>query len=118
MSKKASSISKIVPFEAIQQKIFLIRGHKVMLDNDLAMLYGVPTKRLNEQVRRNPRRFPYDFMFQLTSDEVCSLRSHIGVGLIKSVDDVCHCNLVSDAIELKRLSTLGVIEDWKHNDCV
>ena len=65
----------IVPVEMIEKKILLIRGHKVMLDSDLAVLYGVTTKRLNEQVRRNLRRFPSDFMFQLTSDEAESLRS-------------------------------------------
>ena len=58
-----------VPIEQIQQSILLIRGKKVMLDNDLAKLYGVPTKRLNEQVKRNRDRFPEDFMFQLTAVE-------------------------------------------------
>jgi len=53
----------------IERKIFLIRGQKVMLDRDLAELYGVPTRRLNEQVRRNRTRFPADFMFQLTLEE-------------------------------------------------
>jgi len=53
----------------------LIRGHKVLLDVHLAALYGVTTKRLNEQVRRNRSRFPEDFMFQLTSEEAASLRS-------------------------------------------
>lgn len=61
--------------EVIEQKIYLIRGHKVMLDSDLAKLYGVPTKRLNEQVRRNIKRFPTDFMFQLTTEEAKFLRS-------------------------------------------
>lgn len=61
--------------ERIEQTILLIRGHRVMLDTDLAKLYGVPTKRLNEQVRRNIRRFPADFMFQLTAEEVDRLRS-------------------------------------------
>jgi len=65
----------IVPVEMIEKKILLIRGHKVMLDSDLAVLYGVTTKRLNEQVRRNLRRFPSDFMFQLTAEEIESLRS-------------------------------------------
>src|SRR3989337_836613 len=55
----------------------MIRGQKVMLDVDLAAIYGVTTKRLNEQVRRNLRRFPSDFMFQLTSEEAESLRSQI-----------------------------------------
>ncbi|MBI4237035.1 MAG: ORF6N domain-containing protein [Deltaproteobacteria bacterium] len=59
----------------IEQAILLIRGHKVLLDRDLAALYGVPTKRLNEQVRRNSSRFPPDFMFQLTDQDVASLRS-------------------------------------------
>jgi len=55
--------------DSIEQKILLIRGHKVIIDADLAYLYGVSTKRLNEQVRRNRMRFPADFMFQLTSPE-------------------------------------------------
>ena len=67
----------IIPVEVIEKKIYLIRGQKVMLDSDLAELYGVPTKRLNEQVRRNISRFPSDFMFQLTDDEATSLRSQI-----------------------------------------
>jgi hypothetical protein len=53
----------------IDQAILLIRGEKVMLDSDLASIYGVTTKRLNEQVKRNPGRFPADFMFQLTEEE-------------------------------------------------
>jgi len=67
-------MKKIIP-QVIERKIYLIRGHKVMLDSDLAKLYGVPTKRLNEQVRRNLKRFPEDFMFQLTWEETESLRS-------------------------------------------
>ena len=55
--------------EIIQSKIYLIRGLKVMLDKDLAKLYAVPTKRFNEQVKRNIKRFPEDFMFQLTLHE-------------------------------------------------
>jgi hypothetical protein len=61
--------NKLVPEEVIEQRIFIIRGHKVMLDRDLAELYGVPTKRLNEQVKRNINRFPQDFMFMLTMEE-------------------------------------------------
>lgn len=61
----------------IEQRIYLIRGQRVMLDSDLAELYGVPVKRLNEQVKRNARRFPADFLFQLTSNEFRSLRSQI-----------------------------------------
>lgn len=54
----------LIPREVIEKRIFLIRGHKVMLSMDLARLYGVPTMRLNEQVKRNIKRFPNDFMFQ------------------------------------------------------
>ncbi len=61
--------------EIILKNIIVIRGQKVMLDADLANLYGVSTKRLNEQVRRNPGRFPIDFMFQLTKEEYAVLRS-------------------------------------------
>jgi hypothetical protein len=66
----------LVPVERIAQTIFVIRGQKVLLDADLAALYGVPTKRFNEQVRRNLARFPADFMFQLTEAEFAALRSH------------------------------------------
>jgi hypothetical protein len=59
----------IVPMERIERSILLIRGEKVMLDSDLAAIYGVTTKRLNEQVKRNLARFPADFMFQLTEVE-------------------------------------------------
>ena len=61
----------------IQSKIFEIRGQKVMLDSDLAELYGVEVKRLNEAVKRNSGRFPLDFMFQLTQNEWDVLRSQI-----------------------------------------
>ena len=61
--------------EKILNKIYYIRGHKVMLDQDLAKLYNVLTKRLNEQVRRNRPRFPTDFMFQLTEKEFENLKS-------------------------------------------
>ena len=65
----------LIPQEVIERRIYLIRGHKVMLDRVLARLYGVSAKRLNEQVKRNIKRFPDDFMFQLTWDEARSLRS-------------------------------------------
>jgi len=67
----------LVPLERIERAIIVVRGEKVMLDRDLAEIYGVETKRLNEQVRRNRNRFPPDFMFQLTSGEAESLRSQI-----------------------------------------
>lgn len=59
----------MLPDESIMSKILLIRGKRVMIDKDLAELYGIPTKRLNEQVKRNLQRFPEDFMFQLTAGE-------------------------------------------------
>lgn len=65
-----------IPIDVIERKILFFRGFKVLLDSDLADLYGVPTKRLNEQVRRNVKRFPGDFMFQLAPEEYESLRSH------------------------------------------
>lgn len=64
-----------IPDEVVMNKIFLLRGKKVMLDEDLAELYGVETRRLNEQVKRNPERFPEDFMFQLNEDEFANLKS-------------------------------------------
>lgn len=69
-------MNSIIPTEQIERRIYLIRSYKVMLDVDLAALYGVTTKRLNQQVSRNQRRFPEDFMFQLTADEAKSLRLH------------------------------------------
>ncbi len=67
----------IIPIERIVSRIYVIRGEKVMLDSDLAQLYGVSTSRLNEQVKRNINRFPADFAFQLTRTEFDSLRSQI-----------------------------------------
>jgi hypothetical protein len=68
-----------VPVEIIERRIYLVRGHKVMLDSDLAELYGVPTFRLNEQVKRNRKRFPDDFMFQLSPRESEALRSQFAM---------------------------------------
>ncbi len=70
-------MTTLVPIEIIANKIYLIRGIKVMLDRDLAELYGVETKRLKEQVRRNIKRFPEDSMFELTKKELKNLRSQI-----------------------------------------
>jgi len=68
----------IVPQEVIEQKIFLIHRQKIMLDKDLAELYGVTTGNLNKAVKRNVERFPEDFMFQLTKNEENSLRFQFG----------------------------------------
>jgi hypothetical protein len=76
MSKNQSiAISTFVSHDVIERKIFLIRGRKVMVDSDLAELYRVPTKALIQSIKRNPRRFPSDFMWQLTKTEAKRLRS-------------------------------------------
>lgn len=76
--------TSIAPIEQIEKAILLVRGQKVMLDADLAELYGVETKTLNRAVKRNIERFPDDFMFQLTEEEAKSLRFHSGTS---KVDD-------------------------------
>lgn len=70
-------MKSLVTVESIERKIYLIRGQKVMLDSDLAELYGVTTKTLVQAVKRNSNRFPLDFMFQLENQEVVGLRSQI-----------------------------------------
>ena len=65
----------LISMEQIERSILNIRGHRVLLDADLAKIYGVSTKRLNEQVKRNLNRFPDDFMFQLSEKEEANLRS-------------------------------------------
>ncbi len=77
MGSKGSTRS-IVPSERIERAILLIRSHKVILDRDLAMLYGVTTGNLNKAVTRNVHRFPSDFMFRLTKDEFENLKFHFG----------------------------------------
>jgi len=71
--------SVLIPDEIISNKIYLIRGLKVMLDKDLAELYGVSTGNLNKAVKRNAKRFPDDFMFQLTDEEFKILLFQIGI---------------------------------------
>ena len=78
-AKKSSASGLSVPVQLIERRIYLIRGQKVMIDTDLAELYGVPTFRLNEAVKRNKKRFPEDFMFQLTKEEEESLTSQIAI---------------------------------------
>lgn len=68
-------MNELMPIEIIENKIYIIRGQKVMLDKDLAWLYEVETKRLNQAVKRNIERFPEDFMFQLTKEECDKLMS-------------------------------------------
>ena len=73
MNKKINKIKNIIPVDRIENKILYIRGQKIMIDYDLAVLYGVKTKRLNEQVQRNIERFPSDFMFRLNKIETSVL---------------------------------------------
>jgi formaldehyde-activating enzyme involved in methanogenesis len=81
---KINNDKSIVPEERIEQIIFIIRNQKVILDSDLATLYGVETKALNRAVKRNVERFPEDFMFQLTKDEAISLRYQFGTLDVKT----------------------------------
>ena len=73
MAKKKMRFSALIPTERIERSIMLIRGEKVMIDSDLAGLYAVPTKALVQAVKRNPERFPRDFMFKLNKSEASSL---------------------------------------------
>lgn len=75
---KSSTKMLAIPDETIINKILLIRNKKVMIDRDIASLYGVPTKRLNEQVKRNRKRFPDDVMFQLTEEEKYEVAANCG----------------------------------------
>ena len=77
--KNLTTKSLSVSVQLIERRIYLIRGQKVMIDFDLAELYGVSTSRLNEQVARNRKRFPSDFMFRLTKEEAEALRSQIAI---------------------------------------
>ncbi len=69
----------LLPIERIENRILLVRGQKVMLDTDLAALYGVETRALNQAVKRNLERFPADFMFQLSAKEFENWRSQLGM---------------------------------------
>lgn len=75
LAKAKQNITKAIPDETIIRKIYVLRGEKVMLDMDLAELYGVETKVLKQSVKRNSERFPKDFMFTLTQKEFQNLRS-------------------------------------------
>src|SRR5215217_6090104 len=75
MAKSNKSIAKIIPDEVIIKRIYIFRKQKIMVDRDLAELYGIETKALNQAVKRNIQRFPKDFMFQLNTKEFESLRS-------------------------------------------
>ncbi|HAZ10307.1 MAG TPA: DNA-binding protein [Candidatus Omnitrophica bacterium] len=81
-------MGELVPEEVIERKIFMIRGHKVMLDRDLAELYGVETRVLNQAVRRNIDHFPEDFMLSLTREEILNLSQIVISSKIKHAPSV------------------------------
>ena len=81
-------MKELIPVEIIERKIYLIRGHKVMIDRDLAELYGVATRVLNQAVRRNISRFPSDFMFSLTREEIMNLSQIVISSRIKHAPNV------------------------------
>jgi len=78
-STEGKAALELIAAPAIEKRILVVRGRQAMLDEDLADLYGVETRRLIEQVKRNRDRFPEDFMFQLTKDEAAVLRSQIAI---------------------------------------
>ncbi len=94
MAKQAKKITEIVPLEDIEQAIYLIRGRKVILDRDLAALYHVETRVLNQAVTRNLRRFPDDFMFELTRQEIMRIS--------QTVTSLCQTNTTSSFVSSLR----------------
>jgi hypothetical protein len=86
MARKKAAASKALALEQVEPLIHEIRGEKVILDSDLARLYGVTTKRLNEQVKRNQERFPADFVFRLTSAESEASRSQFATSSSQTID--------------------------------
>lgn len=83
-------MTKAITQTSIENNIITLRGQRVMMDDDLAKLYGVPTKRLNEQVKRNLSRFPDDFIFTLTDAEVTAMRSQNATASRRNVRHVPH----------------------------
>ncbi len=81
-------MDSLVPIELVEKKIYLIHGHKVMIDRELAELYGVETRVLNQAVRRNMKRFPSDFMFSLTREEIMNLSQIVISSRIKHAPNV------------------------------
>jgi hypothetical protein len=98
----------VVAAPAIEKRIFVIRERQVMLDEDLVDLYGVETKRLIEQVKRNFERFPEDFMFQLRKDEAAALRSQIATSNDLSAELVNRISLWLSAMPSEKFTLSGV----------
>lgn len=81
-------MSTLVPLEHIEQTILVIRGHRVILDTDLAVLYGIEVKQLKRQVRRNKSRFPADFLLELSLEEHRAIRRQVGTLIwLEKADD-------------------------------
>ena len=110
--KKLTTTSLSVSVQLIERRIYLIRGQKVMIDFDLAELYGVPTRQLNQQVTRNKKRFPEDFMFRLTTKEAESLRSQFAISNpnLRSQFVISRSDLRSDALFNSDPSFDGLLE--------
>jgi hypothetical protein len=81
-------LKQVIPIELIEKKIYLVRGQKVMIDRDLAELYGVETRALNQAVRRNIDRFPADFMFSLTREEIRNISQIVISSKMKHVSSM------------------------------
>ena len=103
-TKKLTISRPSVSVQLIERRIYLIHSQKVMIDEDLGEMYGVPTHRLNEQVKRNRKRFPQDFIFQLTQVETESLRSQIASQKVdEEVGALCRMSSLSKALRCCRV---------------
>lgn len=107
-------MQELIPIEIIEDKIFIIRGLKVMLDHDLAQLYGVETKRLNEAVKRNIQRFPEKFMFQLTNEEWGNLKCHFGTSSLQYQFDTANLKsqIATSSLDDKNLRSQIATANW------
>ena len=112
-------MTEVMVVENIQNKVYVIRGQQVMLDYDLAEIYGYEVKRLNEQVKRNIARFPEDFMFQLTKDEIDFVKSQFATSRNRRLivldygeptEQAYHCGASSKDAG-KKLCAINVIAD-------
>ena len=103
--KNLTTNSLSVSVQLIERRIYLIRGQKVMIDADLAELYGVTTKRLIQQVTRNKRRFPEDFMFRLTKEETESLRLQFATSNIKESKFGPKTSILRSQIVISKIQT-------------
>jgi len=108
-----------IPAERIERAIYQIRGERVILDSDLAAIYGVTTKRLNEQVKRNKKRFPGDFVFQLTENEFEAMRSQFATSKQRRLFEVANCDLKAEpwrkALSTKRIHRARRNHGRKHS---